>query len=116
MRQGVAASCFAERLEHYLPLTGSEKAALARLEEHQCLYRRGMVIRRENERAPELLIVHSGWSAGYVLLQDGSRQILRLYLTGDLVSTSSAAFAEATESLVALTDVRVCPFDRNALR
>jgi CRP-like cAMP-binding protein len=112
----LTASCFGERLEHYLPLTGPDKAALARLEEHQRLYRRGMVIRRENERAPEFLIIRSGWSASYVLLQDGSRQILRLHLTGDLVGTSSAAFAHATESLMALTDVRVCPFDRTALR
>jgi CRP-like cAMP-binding protein len=75
-----------------------------------------MVIRRENERAPEFLIIRSGWSASYVLLQDGSRQILRLHLTGELVGTTSATFAHATESLVALTDVRVCPFDRTTLR
>lgn len=112
----VTASLFAERLEHYLPLTGSETAALARLEEHERFYRRGMVIRREHERALDLFVIRSGWCASYALLQDGSRQILRLHLPGDLVGTSSAAFARATESLVALTDVRISPFDRTVLR
>ncbi|WP_157220054.1 Crp/Fnr family transcriptional regulator [Flavisphingomonas formosensis] len=112
----MSGSCFAERLEHYLPLTPKEKDAIARLEEQERSYRRGTVVRRENDRAQELFVIRSGWMYSYVLLDDGSRQILRLHFPGDVVGTSSAAFVDASDSLVALTDVKLCPFDKLALR
>lgn len=108
-------SCFAERLEHYLPLTDKEKAALARLEETERRYRRGMVVRRENDRAHEIFVLRSGWMYSYALLDDGSRQILRLHFPGDLVGTSGGAFVTSSDSLVALTDVTLCPFEKGAL-
>jgi CRP/FNR family transcriptional regulator, anaerobic regulatory protein len=112
----VTGSCFAERLEHYLPLTDSEKKALGKLEEHERSYRRGAVVRREHDRAQDIFVLRSGWMFSYVLLDDGSRQILRLHFPGDLVGTSATAFTEATDSLVALTDVKLCPFDKAGLR
>lgn len=111
----MSGSCFAERLEHYLALTHREKAALADLEKHERTCRRGAVIRREHDRANEMFIIRSGWAFSYVLLEDGSRQILRLHFPGDLIGTSGAAFVDATDSLVALTDVTLCPFDKEAL-
>lgn len=112
----VTGSCFAERLEHYLPLTDQEKSALARLEENERQFRRGTVIRRENDDANELFVLRHGWMYSYVLLDDGSRQILRLHFPGDIVGTSAVAFIDAADSLVALTDVKLCPFDKSALR
>lgn len=111
----MSGSCFAERLEHYLALTDNEKAALVALEQHERAYRRGAIIRREHDRATDMFIVRSGWIFSYVLLEDGSRQILRLHFPGDLVGTSGAAFLGATESLVAVTDAKLSPFDKSAL-
>jgi len=111
----VTGSCFAERLEHYLPLTDREKVALSRLEDIERHYRRGTVIRRENDRAHDIFVLRAGWMYSYVLLDDGSRQILRLHFPGDLVGTSGGAFVAATDSLVALTDVKLCPFEKGAL-
>lgn len=112
----VTGSCFAERLGHYLALTSNEKAALTRLEAQERSYRRGSIVRREHDRANEIFVLRTGWMYSYVLLDDGSRQILRLHFPGDLVGTSAVAFIEATDSLVALTDVTLCPFDKGALR
>ncbi|WP_380873552.1 nitrogen fixation regulatory protein [Sphingomonas sp. DBB INV C78] len=109
-------SCFAERLEHYLPLTEKERTALARLEDSERSFRRGTVIRRENDRAHEIFVLRSGWMYSYALLDDGSRQILRLHFPGDLVGTSGGAFIDASDSLAALTDVKLCPFEKGALR
>lgn len=108
-------SCLVERLGHYLSLTSREAAAFARLEGPERVYRRGAVIRRERDRAHELYAVNSGWLLSFVLLDDGSRQILRLHLPGDMVGLSCAAFNEATESLVALTDVKLSPVDKSSL-
>lgn len=108
-------SCFAERLGHYLPLTDREKAALERLEDNERRFKRGSVIRRENDRASEIFVLRSGWMYSYALLDDGSRQILRLHFPGDLVGTSGSAFVTSSDSLVALTDIKICPFDKGAL-
>lgn len=105
-----------ERLGHYLTLTDREEVAFAQLEGPERVYRRGALIRREHDRAQELYVVNSGWVLSFVLLDDGSRQILRLHLPGDMVGLSCAAFNEATESLVALTDVRLCPVEKSALK
>lgn len=109
-------SCLVERLGHYLKLTSREEAAFVQLEGPERVYRRGALIRREHDRAQELYIVNSGWVLSFVLLDDGSRQILRLHLPGDMVGLCCAAFNEATESLVALTDVRLSPVEKVSLK
>jgi CRP/FNR family transcriptional regulator len=111
----VTDSCLVERLGHYLRLTSREAAAFAELEGAERVYRRGSLIRREHDRAHEVYVVNSGWLLSFVLLDDGSRQILRLHLPGDMVGLSCAAFNKATESLVALTDVRLSPVEKTAL-
>jgi CRP/FNR family transcriptional regulator, anaerobic regulatory protein len=111
----VTESCLVERLGHYLKLTSGEEIALAQLEGPERVYRRGALIRREHDRAQELYVVNSGWLLSFVLMDDGSRQILRLHLPGDMAGLSCAAFNEATESLVALTDVRLRTVEKVAL-
>jgi cAMP-binding proteins - catabolite gene activator and regulatory subunit of cAMP-dependent protein kinases len=111
----VTDSCLVERLGHYLTLTEREQHAFAQLEGPERIFRRGALIRREHDRAQELFVVNSGWLLSFVLLDDGSRQILRLHLPGDMVGLSCAAFNEATESLVALTDVRLSPVEKSSL-
>jgi CRP-like cAMP-binding protein len=108
-------SCLVERLRYYLKLTGREEEAFAQLEGPERIYRRGALIRREHDRAQELYVINSGWLLSFVLLGDGSRQILRLHLPGDMVGLSCAAFNEATESLVALTDVKLAPVEKSSL-
>ena len=107
--------CFAERLGHYVTLTPSEQEALGRLEEQSRSYRRGAMIRSESDNARELFIVSKGWLHSYALLGNGSRQIMRLHFSGDILGLSSLAFGQSSESISAVTDVTLCPFDREKL-
>ncbi|MBB5684529.1 Crp/Fnr family transcriptional regulator [Sphingobium boeckii] len=109
-------SCFAERLARYVPLTDSEKRALERLENNPRDLPRGATITRENDNCDEMYVLRHGWAMSYLILDDGSRQILRLHFPGDMFGTSSAAFGEATESLVTMSHATLCPFDKQALR
>ena len=112
----MSGSCFAERLDRYLPLTDTERQALERLENNQRDLQRGATITRVNDRCDEMYVLRHGWAMSYLILDDGSRQILRLHFPGDMFGTSSAAFGEATESLVTMSEATVCPFDKQALR
>ncbi|MET0246212.1 MAG: Crp/Fnr family transcriptional regulator [Sphingomonas sp.] len=111
----MAGSCFAEVLSDLVELTGAEQAALEKLEERQRTVRRGAVLQRENEKCGELYVLRKGLMMSYVLLDDGSRQILRFLFPGDMLGVSSMIYREAPETLAALSDCVVSPFDRSAL-
>ncbi|AQR74136.1 transcriptional regulator [Sphingomonas sp. LM7] len=111
----MSGSCFADILSGLVDLTGGESAALEKLEERQRHVRRGAVLLRENEACTELFILRKGLMMSYVLLDDGSRQILRFLFPGDMLGISSAIYKEAPETLAALSDCVVSPFDRTAL-
>lgn len=111
----MSGSCFAEVLSELVDLTEVEREALVKLEERQRQLRRGAVLQRENEACGELFILRKGLMMSYVLLDDGSRQILRFLFPGDMLGMSSSIYNEAPETLAALSDCVVCPFDRAAL-
>ncbi|WP_294288761.1 Crp/Fnr family transcriptional regulator [uncultured Sphingomonas sp.] len=109
------ASCFAEVLAARVGLTPTEIEALSRLEERPRDVRRGAVLQRENERATDLYIVRRGMLMSYVLLDDGSRQILGFHYPGDMIGVPGMIYATSPETTAALTDSVVCPFDRAGL-
>ena len=112
----MSGSRFAERLERLVALSDAERRALDRLEDSPRTLRRGATVVRENDRADEIYIVRSGWLMSHVILNDGSRQILRLHLPGEMIGTASTAFSEAPETLVTLGETVLCPFDKALLR
>ena len=108
-------SCLAERLSHYVDLTPREHETLDALEQQERNFKRGAIVQREHDEARDLFIVRKGWLFSCVLLDNGNRQIMRLHFPGDVVGLSSIAFGRAADSIVAVTDVSLCPFDRNRL-
>jgi len=113
--KSVSGSCFADVLSGLVDLTEGEREALDKLEDRQRNVRRGAVLLREKEASNELFILRKGLMMSYVLLADGSRQILRFLFPGDMLGVSSAVYQEASETLAALSDCVVSPFDRAAL-
>jgi CRP-like cAMP-binding protein len=108
----VSISCFAERLGEFFALSDAEHAALHRLEERERTLRRGAALVRENDPASELFIVKRGMLMSFVILHDGSRQILRFMFPGDIVALSALVYARLPETVTALSDTVVCPFER----
>lgn len=108
-------SCFADRLGDIADLTPSERLALDRLEERERLLRRNMTLQRENDRATEMYVLRKGTMMSSVLLDDGSRQILRFHFAGDLLAVTNMIYGDATETITALSDCVVAPFDRSVL-
>lgn len=69
----------------------------------------------EGEPARELYVLQKGWLQSSVLLGNGGRQIMRINLPGDIIGLPTLAFAEAVETVTALSDATICPFDRERL-
>lgn len=95
-------------------LTANERHALERLEERTRPVPRGATVQRENDPTGEMFILRTGMMMSSVLLVDGSRQILRFHFAGDMIAVSGLAYREASETISALSDCVVCPFERSA--
>ena len=108
-------SCLADRLGDLIDLTAGETVALAALEQRDRVLKRGAILFRENDRCAELFVLRRGMMMSYVLLDDGSRQILRFIFPGDIVALSPLVYRTAPETVAALTESVVCPFDRSAI-
>lgn len=108
-------SCLAERLGDLTDLTDSERVALEQLETRERGLRRGTVLVRENDKVGELFVLKRGRMMSYVLLPDGSRQILRFLFPGDMLAVSALVYRQSPETIVALADSVVCPFERSAM-
>ena len=105
--------CFADRIATLIPLTAEEQAAIARLEERERPIRRNAMVMRENERLTEMFVLKRGLMMSYMILDDGSRQILRFHFPGDLMGLAGLAFAKSQETIMAVTESVVCPFERS---
>lgn len=106
-------SCLADRLGDLVDLTTNERTALARLEARSRDLRRGVILLRENDPHAEIFVLQRGIAMSYVLLDDGSRQILRLLFPGDMIAVSALAYRSSPETIITLTDCTVSPFDRS---
>lgn len=102
----------ADQIGGFLALTPVERYALERLVERERPLKRGVTLVRENDRSTELFALSSGSMMSYVLLDDGSRQILRFLFPGDLVGFAVLSYGAAQETLIALSDSVVSPIDR----
>lgn len=109
------ASCFADRLSDLIELSPAERTTLERLEERERNLKRGALLMRENDPATELFILRTGTMMSYVLLDNGSRQILRFLFPGDVMGISGLIYRDSPENIAALTDCTVCPFEKSAL-
>lgn len=109
------ASCFADRLSDMIDLSPAERTTLEGLEERERHLKRGAILLRENDPAHEMFVLRRGTMMSYVLLDNGSRQILRFLFPGDMLATSSLVYRDAPENIAALTDCTVSPFEKTAL-
>ena len=107
-------SFFADRLAGMVVLSENERRTLDRLEERERTIRRGMTLHREREPTSDIHILRKGTMMSSVLLDDGSRQILRFHFPGDMLGGAAMVYREAPETITALSDCVVAPFERAA--
>ncbi len=69
----------------------------------------------EQMRGEELFVVQQGMLMCYVLLDDGSRQIVRFLFPGDLFALSALIYGRSPDTVVAVSNAVVCPFDRSQI-
>lgn len=108
-------SCLFTKLSAYTTLSDSDKALLRVLEAEEREYRRDAIVRRIGQPVEEMFVVKSGWLTSFSILEDGRRQLLRLFYPGDIVDLSQVALDRAQHDIKCLTAAVLCPFPKSGL-
>lgn len=90
----------------FADLTEAELNALGQLGADVVTYSRDKVIRHEGDQ-PDVFMLHGGWVASSGSFDDGSRQVVKIHLPGDLMGAPSMGYTAAADTLTALTDATV---------
>ncbi|ORE94462.1 Crp family transcriptional regulator [Stappia sp. 22II-S9-Z10] len=99
----------------YAALSEHDKQLLVALERDEREYKKDEVVTQSGHRINELYVLKSGWLTSYSLLDDGRRQLLRLFYPGDIVDLAEIALVRARHDVKCLTPAVLCPFPKSGL-
>ncbi|WP_075219798.1 Crp/Fnr family transcriptional regulator [Acuticoccus yangtzensis] len=108
-------SCLVAKLGRYAALSEHDKQLLVALERDEREYKKDEVVTQSGHRINELYVLKSGWLTSYSLLDDGRRQLLRLFYPGDIVDLAEIALVRARHDVKCLTPAVLCPFPKSGL-
>lgn len=108
-------SCILHHFSHYCSLSTAEKALLVSLEESPTDIKAGSLLWELGDPAGEFCTLKSGWAYSYRHLENGDRQILEIYLPGDIIGLREFAFSQRLESVRMITDGVICHFPHKRL-
>ncbi len=101
------------KLEHYTRLSADDRAAALRLcGERIQRYRAKDDIVREGEDPRAIRLVVDGWACRYKYLEDGRRQVLGLFVPGDICDLNVFVLREMDHFIGAVTAVTVAQISR----
>lgn len=108
-------SCIIKHFEHYSPLSDSDKALLNSLEQSPKTYRKNTTVWQQGSPSEDLYTVRQGWAYSYRNMEDGTRQVLDIYVPGDIVGLREFAFEKRITGLMVLSDAELCAFPKARL-
>lgn len=112
----VIKSCLVAKLSAYAELSPEDQRLLARLEESERDLRKDQLLRRTGQPVEELYVVKCGWLTSFSVMEDGRRQLLKLFYPGDIVDLSEASLERANHDIKCVTAATLCPFPKDGLK
>ncbi len=109
------AECPLRQLKLFAPVTKPELELIESLRGKQARKPAGHTLIAEGQENPPLYTLLAGWAFRYKTLSNGQRQILNFLLPGDLIGLQQRLAESAVHGVEALTEVWLCPFQRDAL-
>ncbi|WP_148863712.1 Crp/Fnr family transcriptional regulator [Marinobacter fonticola] len=108
-------SCIIKHFEYYSPLTDNDKVLLDSLEKNAKTYAKNTTVWEQGSSSEYFYTVKKGWAFSHRLLEDGSRQVLDLFVPGDIVGLREFAFKTRVSGLTVLSDAELCAFPKSRL-
>ncbi|MEA2117283.1 Crp/Fnr family transcriptional regulator [Halovibrio sp. HP20-50] len=96
-------------------LSPEDKALLLGLELSPRYMSASEVLWQESENADLFCVVKEGWAYSYRNLKNGSKQILKFYLPGDIIGIRDFGFSRRLASVAMINKGVICPFSYQQL-
>lgn len=103
------------RFDSYATLKPTDLQALMPLIGRPQRISRGSYLSKQGDPAGSMYLLLEGWTASEMFLPDGSRQMLKVHLAGDMIGLPGLPLETVPDSVVALTDITVSPINAEAL-
>jgi CRP-like cAMP-binding protein len=101
------------KLEQFVRLSATDRAILARAASERVRNFPARVdIVREGDRPKDVHLILSGWACRYKQLEDGRRQIVSLFLPGDICDLNVFILREMDHSIGTITAVKIADLSR----
>ena len=108
-------SCIVRHFSFFSPVSEEDQALLALLEDNATPVRAGTILWVERDDAHEFCTLKRGWAFSYRELENGTRQILEIYLPGDIIGLREFAFSQRLAGVQMVEDGEVCFFPHRHL-
>lgn len=105
-------SCIVDRFTCFTALNAEEIELLHQLEQDRKTFPAGTVLCAAGSIATHFFTLVEGWAGIVRNFADGRRQVLDLYLPGQIMRLRELGAEQAQSDLVAFTDIVACPFPR----
>jgi CRP-like cAMP-binding protein len=109
-------SCIVSQFQSLVDLDANEMSLLESLERDAQSYPAETTLVEMGAECGEFYTLKSGWACSVRLLSDGQRQVLDIFLPGQIMGLREINFERSQTELITVTDVVACPFPRNRLR
>ncbi len=106
-------SCIVEQFSHFAELNDDEKALLQELERDAREYKAGTILAAAGGQSDRFFTLRSGWACAIRTLADGQRQVLDIFLPGQIMGLREMSFNTNLSDFIALTPLVACPFPRS---
>lgn len=105
-------SCLVQQFRRYGSLAKEDIELLRSLEKVEQTYSPNEMVQNQGAEVRNLHVVKEGWVISGYLLPDGNRQILNIFLPGDIVGLYDVPFKHSIASVSVITQAVLCPFPR----
>lgn len=100
------------RISH---LSSQEKELLSTLANNPITLAATENIRPPNSSSHNLYLLNKGWACSYREMHDGSRQILDIFLPGQILGLRDIGYEMPSSGIMAITDIDFCPFPKSKI-
>jgi len=108
-------SCLIAHFDRLITLTDDEKALLRLLEEDAKDYPADTILIPQGGKITSMFSLQSGWACSSQLQEDGSRQVIDVFVPGQIIGLREIGRLQAETTIETLTDCVACPFPRHQL-
>lgn len=108
-------SCIVKHFESYGRLSEKEQQLLLSLEEGPQPWPKNTILWCQGDPSDCFYTLSKGWACSFRELEDGSRQVLDVYVPGDIVGLREFSFQKRITSVAMLNDAELCAFPKSHL-